>query len=174
MAIQSVLSQKLTVDPWVQSQPDLEKELQDTWEQRDTISKSPNQPTSWESTHWLRAQAILPEDPGLLPSTHTAAHNCNPCPRVSHALSWPPWVPGTNVVHRLTYSPNNMKIAVLLSTTTKVKNNETLQTNKLIMLPGWRISVACKICFNASCSKALKVWDHSLNILMLSITNGHS
>lgn len=28
-----------------------------------------------EMTQWLRALAALPEDPGLIPSTHVAAHN---------------------------------------------------------------------------------------------------
>ena len=29
-----------------------------------------------EIAQWLRAPAALPEDPGLIPSTHVVAHNC--------------------------------------------------------------------------------------------------
>jgi hypothetical protein len=29
-----------------------------------------------EMAQWLRALSILPKDPGSIPSTHMAAHNC--------------------------------------------------------------------------------------------------
>ncbi|EDL76976.1 rCG25076 [Rattus norvegicus] len=34
----------------------------------------------------LRAPAALPEDPGSIPGTHMAAHNCNSGSRVSNTL----------------------------------------------------------------------------------------
>ena len=39
---------------------------------------------------WLRAQAALPEGLGLIPSIHTAAHNCNSCPKGSKVHFWSP------------------------------------------------------------------------------------
>jgi hypothetical protein len=45
---------------------------------------------------WLRALATLLEDPGSIPSTQKAAHNCLVSgSRGSNALFWSPPIPGT-------------------------------------------------------------------------------
>ena len=55
-------------------------------------------------TQQLRALAVLPEDQSLIPRTHIywLIVICNSSYRAYRALSWPPWVPDMQVVHRHT------------------------------------------------------------------------
>ena len=59
-------------------------------------------------TQQLRALVVLPEDPSLIPRTHIywLIVICNSSYRAYRALSWPPWVPDMQVVHRHTYKQN--------------------------------------------------------------------
>lgn len=47
---------------------------------------------------WLRMLVALAKDQGLLLSSHTVTHNCNYNSRLSNMPSWPPLIPGMNVV----------------------------------------------------------------------------
>lgn len=50
---------------------------------------------------WLAALTALPEDPGLIPSTHTEAHKiCNSNFRGTDSHHWPPGALVTHIMHR--------------------------------------------------------------------------
>jgi hypothetical protein len=63
-----------------------------------------------EMAQWLRALAALLEDPGFIPSTHTAAHSCLYLQFLGiQCRSWFPWVPVTHMMRRHTCRQNTHK-----------------------------------------------------------------
>lgn len=70
--------------------------------------KTKAKPGSTEMAYQLRGLAALPEDPNVVPSTHTVAQpSVSPVPGNPIPSSiWPPRAPGIHVMHRHTYKQN--------------------------------------------------------------------
>jgi len=49
---------------------------------------------------WLGKLAVVPEDPGLIPNNHMAAHKSSPSCKGSDVVFWPLWASGIHTVHR--------------------------------------------------------------------------
>ena len=77
-----------------------------------------------EMAQWLRAVAALPEDPGSIPRTHTAAHNSSSRGSVNPHIDI--YVGKTPNAHKIKISKSFLK----KPKKTKQKNNKNKNNNK--------------------------------------------